>query len=171
MKNFVMISLTILTFLGFTGASYGDSLDTSARLSGAQEVSPPAPAGGVITDTTGKCKVKFNKDLSEASFDLDVKKGVGVTQAHFHCAPAGVNGPVVAFLFPLNASGVNVNGNLSSGTLTNADILPTSGTDACGLPLVNNLASLAAAMLDNRIYCNVHTLANPAGEVRGQILK
>lgn len=163
MKNFLM-GLTMLTVLGFTGASYGDSLKTSVHLSGAQEVP------GVVTDTTGRCKVRFNKDLSEARFDLDVRKGVGVTQAHFHCAPAGVNGPVVAFLFG-PGDGVDIDGKLSSGTLTNADIIPTTGNAECGLPEINNLASLAAAMLDNRIYCNVHTLANPAGEVRGQILK
>jgi hypothetical protein len=165
MKNFDKMSLTLLTFLTLAGASYGAPLNFTTYLNGAQEVP------GVVTDTTGKCNVKFNKDLSEASFRIDVSEGTGITQAHFHCAPAGVNGPVVAFLFPFTPGGVDVDGNLNSGTLTNADIIPTSGTDACGLPVVNNLASLAAAMLDNRIYCNVHSLDHTGGVTRGQILE
>lgn len=168
MKNILTISLTLLMLVGFASVSYGeDSLGFLVSLSGSQEIPPP----GVVTDTTGKCKVKFSKDLSEAQFRLDVDNGTGVTQAHFHCAPAGVNGPVVVFLFPFNENGVDVDGKLSTGVLTNADIIPTTGNAECGLPEINNLASLAAAMLDGRIYCNVHTLTNPAGEVRGQILQ
>ncbi|MGE0680837.1 MAG: CHRD domain-containing protein [Candidatus Binatia bacterium] len=163
MRNMPIMSLAIL--VGFVSVSYGDSLGFLATLSGAQEVP------GVVTDTIGKCKVKFNREFSEAQFRLDVGKGMGVTQAHLHCAPAGVNGPVVAFLFPLSTGGVDANGKLATGVLTNADIIPTTDNAECGLPEINNIASLAAAMLDGRIYCNVHTLVNPAGEVRGQILE
>jgi hypothetical protein len=34
-----------------------------------------------------------------------------------------------------------------------------------------NIADLADAMRDSNIYVNVHTVANPPGEVRGQLLE
>ena len=35
--------------------------------------------------------------------------------------------------------------------------------------VINNIASLYAAILVGKIYLNVHSEANPGGEVRGQI--
>ncbi|WP_139218557.1 CHRD domain-containing protein [Nitrosomonas aestuarii] len=58
--------------------------------SGAQEVTNPA--GGVVTDTTGAITVEFDKALTKVQFRIAVRNGTGITQAHFHCAPAGVNG-------------------------------------------------------------------------------
>ena len=46
------------------------------------------------------------------SFKLIVAQGVLVTQAHIHCGPPGVNGPVVVFLFGLNSAGTDVSGVL-----------------------------------------------------------
>ncbi|MBI3248289.1 MAG: CHRD domain-containing protein [Deltaproteobacteria bacterium] len=166
MKRFTTLGALLAAAL-ITGAAYAGPIGFSGGMSGDQEIASPE----VVTDTTGKCSVKFNNDLSAADFKIDVSAGVGITQAHFHCAVAGGNGPVVAFLFPFDGAGVNVNGTLNSGTLTNASIIATTGTDACGTPLVNNIASLAAAMQNGRIYCNAHSTTYPAGEVRGQLLK
>src|SRR5690606_16760941 len=83
----------------------------------------------------------------------------------------GQNGPVVVFLSPLNAEGQDVNGLLAEGTRTNEHI--EADAEACealiGRP-VRNIASLTGAAFDGLIYANVHTLANPAGEVRGQLI-
>ena len=78
-----------------------------------------------------------------------------------------MNGPVVAFLFGPEDPGVNVSGRLASGTIENADVIATDG-DPCGAT-INNIASLYAAILDGRIYVNVHSAANPGGEVRSQL--
>lgn len=110
-------------------------LDFGATLSGAQEV----PA--VTTTTTGLVEVTFDDALSQATFRLVVNNGVNVTMAHFHCHRAGQNGPVVAFLFG-PVGGVNVNGELAAGTLTNADIAVVDCVTPIGRP-VNNIASPA----------------------------
>jgi hypothetical protein len=72
-----------------------------------------------------------------------------------------------------NPAGQNVDGELDLGDnaiVENADIIPPPQDDpACGVPL-NNIASLAFAILSGRIYANVHNTANPAGVVRGQLL-
>ena len=63
----------------------------------------------------------------------------------------------------------------ASGTLVNDVITNTTtpaGPDArpftCEGMLVNNVASLAAAMMEGVLYVNVHTSTNGGGEVRGQ---
>jgi hypothetical protein len=133
-----------------------------AELSGDQEVSPPAPAGGVVTDSEGEAKLRFNSALTQLRFEVEVEDGVRVTQAHIHCAPAGSNGPVVVFLAGFHDKGWDVDGDwVGDATATDANVV----NPACGA----TLAELAASMADGNAYVNVHTVANPAGEVRGQV--
>lgn len=124
-------------------------------LSGAQEV----PA--VQTEGEGEFTLTFNEDLSRADYSLDVSgTQTAVTGAHLHCAPAGENGPVVA---PLSTKGDDGN------TINNDQIgIQDEQQEACGVT-INNIASLLDAISDNRIYVNVHTEANPDGELRAQI--
>lgn len=151
------------------------TFDLDARLSGEQEVTPPAapsvPSLGVITDARARVRVEVAKDLSLFRFRLIVRNGNDVTQAHLHCGRPGQNGPVVVFLSAFNPQGQDVNGVLAHGVRRNEHIEP--GAAACeeliGRP-INNIASLAAAAFDGLIYANVHTVQNPAGEVRGQLI-
>lgn len=158
--------------IGSGGAYAGDSaLEFRAGLSGAQEV-PEVP-----TVTTGDVRVEFNADLSRFEFELIVRDGVGITQAHLHCGRPGENGPIVVFLFPdmppaLSPPGVDINGELAKGTRSNADIRPTAADCVTAIGrVVNNIASLAFAARDGLVYANVHTVARPGGEVRGQLLE
>jgi hypothetical protein len=164
--------------LAMDASSAGENrhtFDLQAQLSGAQEVTPPAaptiPSLGVITDASARVTIQVEKDLSSFRFRLVVRDGNDITQAHLHCGRPGQNGPVVVFLSALNAEGQDVNGLLSQGTRGNENIEP--GAAACeeliGRP-INNIASLAAAAFDGLIYANVHTIQNPAGEVRGQLV-
>ena len=68
------------------------------------------------------------------------------TAAHFHHGAAGINGPVV---MPITT----FSGNSAQGTWSN---IPDSLVDA---------------MLSGDIYLNVHSLAHPAGEIRGQLMR
>jgi hypothetical protein len=148
-----------------------------ANLSGAQEATPPPPSSpstpslGVDTATSGRLDLILAPDLSSITFQLTVQNGVGVTQAHLHCALPGENGPVVVTLAPLNDQGADVNGLLAEGTRANADIEETAARclDQIDRP-VRNIASLAAAAVLGLIYVNVHTIANPSGEIRGQVI-
>lgn len=79
--------------------------------------------------------------------------------SHIHLAPVGVNGPIVVPLFSGIQSGL-FDGVLAQGTITAADL---SG------PLVGaSLDALIAEMNAGNTYVNIHTLANPGGEIRGQ---
>ena len=130
----------------------------SATLSGAQEVPP------VSTMTTGFATFEFSSDFSQLSFQLTVKDGVGITQAHIHCGGRGEVGPIIAFLAGEITSGVNVHGVwISNVTLTDANVMPGNG---CG----DTINELGDALNDSgEVYVNVHSVANPSGEIRGQL--
>ncbi len=93
------------------------------------------------------------------AYTLVVNNAVDVVATHIHCAPAGVNGPVGVTLF---AGGpVTTNGVLAQGPILAPDV-----NNACGWV---DLDDLVAAMESGDTYVNVHTLANLAGEIRGQL--
>ena len=80
--------------------------------------------------------------------------------AHIHCAPEGENGPVATFLAGAFPGGLDGKVEIEA-TLTDANII----NPACG----STLAELVQAMEAGNTYVNVHSAANPGGEVRGQI--
>ena len=151
------------TLLAGAGATAEDGQKFEARLTGAEEV----PA--VVTDTTGKVEVIFSADETSASYELEVRKGVRVTQSHIHCGAAGVNGPVVVFLAGFHDRGWDVDGSwIENATVTNANVIARPVSAACPFA-INTLADVARAAREGLAYVNVHTIAHPGGEVRGQL--
>lgn len=175
MKQLVTVISILGVFLTVVGVAYGDDeLVFGANLSGRQEITgsgpvlPPQP--GVTTSSNGRFRIEFNAAFSRAEFSLRVNNGNNILQAHLHCAPAGMNGPIIVFLFgPEQPPGNDVDGLLSEGRLTNNDFEANDCNPTCGKP-VNNIASLRAAMLDGCIYANVHTVEHTGGEIRGQVV-
>ena len=114
----------------------------------------------------GTISVKFNRRFSWMKFELKVSNITEkIVAAHLHCARAGENGNVVVSLY--SGSFIGASGVLAAGMKVNSDVVTVAG-GTCG-QVVNNIASLAAALMDDRIYVNVHTTLNPPGEVRGQL--
>ncbi len=161
MRRFAMaIFVLLIALLVQKGgaATQEQEREFAAILTGDQEVPP------VQTAMSGDVRIEFNDGFTAAKFTLTVNDGVRVQQAHIHCAPVGVNGPIVVFLAGFHAPGWDVNGKwIDHVQFTNANIVkPTCGT---------TLAELAQSMEDGQTYVNVHTVANPGGEIRGQIVK
>jgi hypothetical protein len=155
MSRLALLAAAVTSLAAVTGAAAGELF--TARLTGAEEVPTP-----VDTETRGHFLIRFNRNLTAAEYTLVVRDGTRATQAHIHCAAAGVNGPVIIFLAGLHDRGWDVDGKwVSNATVTDANITNT----ACG----TTLAEVVQAMREGRTYANVHTLAHPAGEVRGQI--
>lgn len=114
----------------------------SARLTGAQEV----PA--VTTNAQGVAAITVNA-TRDTIFIQAAFNGLSgpITGAHFHDAGPGQNAPVSQnLLFMLR-------GNRLSGYLTGAQVTPAR----------------IALYLRGLVYLNVHTAANPGGEIRGQV--
>jgi hypothetical protein len=82
---------------------------------------------------------------------------IGVTMAHIHSGAVGVAGPIVVTLYN-QAAGGTINGIFATGSLTSAN-----------LPAGVTLASLKTLLMSGGAYVNVHTTANPSGEIRGQV--
>ncbi len=152
----LLVTLAVLLMaLAMGGIAQAEEL-FKATLTGDQEVPP------VITDTTGKAFLRLNKAETEIEFQLHVNDGVRITQSHIHCAPVGVNGPIVVFLAGLHAAGLDIDGKwVSNATITDTSIVNT----ACGA----TVSALAASMRAGNTYVNVHSVAHPGGEIRGQV--
>ena len=155
MKKSIVVAAMALTASALAPTAVADEL-FQARLSGDQEVPP------VVTDTKGRFEALLSKDEQSAEYTLRVESGVRVTQSHFHCGPAGANGPVIVFLAGFHAQGWDVDGKwVSNATVTNANITNT----ACGATLAEIFQQARAG----NVYVNVHSVANPAGVARGQL--
>ncbi len=84
-----------------------------------------------------------------------------VTAAHIHNAKSGENGDVVVTLFKADSPTGPKDGSLTEGNFT--------ATDLEGPMKGKALTDLVDAMKNGETYVNVHTEANPKGEIRGQL--
>lgn len=135
-----LIGLAAATALFAAGAASAATLHFTATLKGADEV----PAN----DTKGTGKVTAALDTGTKAFTYKVTySGLtgAATMAHFHgpAAPGANAAPVV----PVPASSL---ANPMKGTATLTD---------------DQVADLKAG----KWYFNIHTAANPGGEIRGQL--
>ena len=123
----------------------------AAPLAGDEEV----PA--VDTRATGVATFKLRDE--GLAFKVNVANIDDVILAHIHCGSVGVNGAVGVTLF--SGGPIDVNGTLAEGVITAPD--PGNG---CGWA---DLDAVVAALESGGTYCNVHTIAHPGGEIRGQV--
>ncbi|GIV57285.1 MAG: hypothetical protein KatS3mg042_0198 [Rhodothermaceae bacterium] len=113
-------------------------------------LTPAQETHDVTSDGTGTAALTLTPD--GVVFDLTVTGLSGaITAAHIHNAPAGMDGGVVRTLT------ADFTGNTARGLWSATDTEPL--TD-----------DMIAALLRGDLYVNIHTAANPAGELRGQIL-
>jgi len=132
--------------------------DYTAELSGLNEVPP------VTTNTTGTAKFKINSDSTAMRFELQIKDGIqilGSAGAHIHCGAEGENGDIIVFL-----AGV-IPGGFDGSIIVKANIISENffPSEECG----TNIKELIESFNAGNVYVNVHSVANPGGEIRGQI--
>lgn len=151
----ILTLLTALAALLLAPSALARPTTYVAHLTGDEEVPP------VETQAVGQTVLRLSPDGTELRYRLIVANIDDVTQAHIHIGAAGMNGPVTAFLFGFVAEGVTTNGVLATGTLTEDDLVgPLAGEP---------LAALVDELNAGNAYVNVHTIAHPPGEIRGQI--
>ena len=168
-RALIAISLVALLALAATaaGASADGNRTFTAHLSGGEEVPANASHG------TGEAIFQLDPSGDALSYRLVVANIDNVVASHIHVGAAGVNGPVVAFLFGTAAPGGGTfNGVLATGTITAANLVgPLAG---------HPLSDLISALESGGAYVNVHTNDGvappntgpgdfPGGEIRGQI--
>jgi hypothetical protein len=116
----------------------------------------------VTTNATGLAELELNDDGDEISYDIQVEDIESATQAHIHQGSEGENGDVVVSLFN-STEPTDVN----DGTLEDGDF---SSEDFVGPLQGQNMSALVELMDNGQAYVNVHTEANPDGEIRGTIV-
>ncbi len=150
MKRAAML-LLVLAMFAAPGIALAAGHGFTAELTTADEVPPPV----VPSDGSGSATVTINDDDSIA-YEVEYEDLTDApVAAHIHFGAVGVAGPVMLGL----AQGASP----FSGSLTEADFVPVEGgpqTYEEGLE----------AIQDGMTYVNVHTEANGAGEIRGQLL-
>ena len=154
MKRFAVTALLFLAACG-SGESIG-GLDAEAvfvvQLTQAAEVPSPKP-----TAASGSAQVVLYPERID--YEITGASITGVTMAHIHNGAPGVAGPIfVTLLNQPSTPSATINGVIVSGTLTSAN-----------LPAGVTLQSLKDLLLGGNAYVNVHTSANPQGEIRGQL--
>ena len=140
MKNLIFFVVLWLIVSLFSSTIFSQTHFT-ATLTGDQE----NPA--VTTSATGTGTFKLTD--TELEFSITVE-GLTFTAAHFHNGAIGINGGVVR---PITD---DFTGNTASGIWTSTDPDPLT-------------PELIADLLAGNLYINIHTTANPGGELRGQV--
>lgn len=125
-----------------------------AELSGANEVPP------VTTPATGSFEAELEQNETQIRFRLEAEDIVNVTVAHIHVGAVGTNGPIIFFLFNAATDGPFI--SPVTGTLTAADFIPAGG--------LSTFEDAIEAIKAGNTYANVHTVVNPNGEIRGQLV-
>jgi hypothetical protein len=115
-------------------------------LCGAQEVSP------VNTPATGTGIVSIDRHQTNAHYMVQATRLSGaITDAHFHRGVTGEQGPAV------KGVAQKFNGTFADGYWSDSDT---------GIAFTT---AHSRAIKNDSIYFNIHTAANPGGEIRGQV--
>ena len=130
-----------LCAMAMMGVAHAETLHFMATLNGASETPPTTSAG------TGMAMATLDTNTKLFKYTLEYSKLTGpALAAHFHGpADPGASGPPVVMIPAPVTSPLK-----GSQTLTDAQI---------------------ADLVAGKWYVNVHTAANPPGEIRGQVLK
>jgi hypothetical protein len=113
-------------------------------------------------DSRAQLQATFKLTDAGLEYKLNVSQLRNVRFAHIHLGQPEDNGPIVTFLAgPFVPVLDRANGRLSSGVITDADLIgPLAG---------KTVADLVAEIEAGNAYANAHTDQFPGGEVRGPI--
>ena len=150
MKRIFAILGVTLAIIVMPGAVLAVQDSFTAKLSGSDEV-PPVTTSGTGTATVN---IITDSEVTEINYEV-VYSGLSgdVAAAHIHLGGVGQNGGI---MLPLVAGPSPM-----SGTLKEGDLKATGN--------VSTFAQAIDAIRAGTTYVNLHTAANPGGEIRGQL--
>jgi hypothetical protein len=157
-KTMVKILSLLYASAVILGAACGGSSSSSpsnnfaATMNGSSEVpATTSPATGSATFTVSGTTVTYTVTFTGLTGNP--------TASHIHVGSTTVAGPVVVPFKGLPGATAGT----FTGTFTQADIVVGAS------PSVTTLDDLLTQMRAGNTYANVHSTANPGGEIRGQI--
>jgi hypothetical protein len=153
-RRLAFLAATTALTLALPAAVLAADETFKADLSHSVEVPPPTVPDGYAGG--GTATVTLSGDT--ITYEVTYSGLTGpVAAAHIHYGEPGVAGPV---MLPLDAEGAGADGTLS-GTLSEADFAASDE--------VATYSDALAAIRDGESYVNVHTEANPKGELRADL--
>lgn len=187
MKTTTLLLASAALVLGIISTALADDdhrkkARLAADLSGGQQVlttqimnasgdTVTIPIGPLVTGAHGKAHFSLSRDKTMLKYHFEATGfGTPLFMAHIHLGPKGANGPILMWLFgdqsnapfPLPRDDGPFTGSIS-GVLTMTDLNPNP---ALG---INTFEDAIANIMNGNAYVNLHTTANPPGEIRGQI--
>jgi hypothetical protein len=129
----------------------------TAQLYGGEEIPvPSAPTGA-----HGNAVVTVDRAAQRITYRVNVYNlPTGITASHIHVGPVGQAGPII---FNFNVTATVSNDFSYSGEVTAADLLVRAPNG------IGSFDDAAMAIASGLTYVNVHSQANPGGEIRGQL--
>lgn len=182
MRRQVLFSILLATagllLSGVTAAGNGgNDRKINVDLTGFEEV----PV--VVTTGNGELKLTISESGNAVDYVLSFADlQADITQAHIHVAQKNVNGGIVLWLCqttgtqaPASVAAITpfcdaTAGNTPrrgtvTGTLTNANVIAIATQQVAA----GNLEDVLIAIAAGKAYGNLHTIASPGGEIRGQV--
>ena len=154
--NHLLTSKRIARWTAAVGVAVG--LGLLPALGAAQATEYQATLSG-STAATGTFSASIDPITGAGTFTLTVPSITATSAAHIHAGGEGESGPVVVGLFA--AEGGSADSINASGSFVAADL---------GGPYADDSLGFVAAANNGTLYINVHTAANPGGEIRGQVM-
>ncbi len=156
MRRALFVAMAGLFVLAVSASAQAQTLTFTANLHGGNE-NP-----GVLTGSAGTATVTWNMATRTGTYRVDVfNMPVGTTASHIHVGAVGQNGPVV-INFTVPAGGISNDFGLT-GTFACTDLVPRAAQG------INSCEDFEQALRLGNTYVNVHSTANPGGEIRGQL--
>lgn len=135
-------------------------VNMTAVLTGGEETTA-TPGVGIRTGAVGLATVAVDPLNEEISVTLALFNfATGTTAGHIHVSPRGIAGPVV------------INFPIPTGRTGDLPLTFRVGAAAFAPQAdigINTMADAIQAIVGGNAYVNIHTSANPAGEIRGQL--
>ncbi len=163
------IGIALVALLGMVAAV------AAAPPQGARNFTVPLNGGNefpnpIDTQARGVGIFHLSADGTELSYRLIATNIDNVIMAHIHCCTGpGANAGISVWLYPDAPPQQLIpgrhTGTLATGTITAEDVLAPAALTGADDPL----AALVEQMRAGNAYVNVHTSANPGGEIRGQL--
>jgi hypothetical protein len=164
MKRPLVASVVAAGVFAVGGLALAGTMQFRSHLNTANEIPTPV---NVVGTPAGELKLKLSPDGQELRYDLKITDTItNVLMAHLHLeTQANHTGPIVVWLYPFGATAPQLipgetDGRLARGVITPANLVG---------PLAGQWDAFIAALQAGTIYSNVHTSANPAGEIRDQV--
>jgi len=156
MQRVMTLAMAGVFALLISTQAQAQTVTLQAELGGGDEVP------GVVTGAAGTATVTLNTVTRVVTYRIEVyNMPVGTTAAHFHVGDVGVSGPVVVNFTSVQP---NISNDFAiTGTASATDLVPRAAQG------INSWEDFTQALLLDNIYVNVHSTANPGGEIRGQV--